>query len=87
MAVCFANLIKNGSKCSPDNTAITIAVTKYANSVAIKVTNHGVGVAEADYEKVFLKFARVTNELSNVVSARAWVFIGSSGMLSFIMAL
>lgn len=61
------NLVDNASKYSRDNTAITVSVSTSPTDLIIKVSDHGVGIAQADFAKLFQKFSRIDNPLSIAV--------------------
>lgn len=64
----FVNLIENASKYSHAGATIRVHVLAKAGQVEITVTDKGVGIAKADRERIFEKFTRVSNELSDTVS-------------------
>lgn len=63
------NLIENAAKYSFDNTKIDIkcGYTDNCEYVSISVSNIGVKLDEADYEKIFTKFSRIDNPLTRKV--------------------
>jgi PAS domain S-box-containing protein len=65
---CLANLIENASKYSPGNTTITVKLVRHAKEAEIIVKDQGVGIADADKDKIFEKFTRVNNALSDTVN-------------------
>ena len=56
----FANLLSNSSKFAPTGSLITISVRPEQEIVHVRVSNQGPGVPEADLERIFDKFNRVT---------------------------
>jgi PAS domain S-box-containing protein len=64
----FVNLLENASKYSYPGTKIKISIAQKASSVEIKVTDKGVGINKADQQRIFDKFTRVDNELSDTVT-------------------
>lgn len=56
------NLISNASKFAGTGTTIKVTTKQAADDLIIEVTDHGVGIAEADLDKLFKKFSRVSNE-------------------------
>lgn len=54
----MANLLSNAAKFSPPNADVTISVSKVSDRVRIAVTDRGVGVPEAFYDKIFQKFTQ-----------------------------
>lgn len=67
LRMAISNLVDNASKYTPENGTITLGVTQKASHVIISVTDTGVGIAPADQAKLFGKFVRVPNELSQKV--------------------
>jgi PAS domain S-box-containing protein len=68
IATCFANLIENASKYSPNGSIIEINVEPDDKFVSVIFTDHGVGINKPDHDKIFDKFTRVNNPLSDTVS-------------------
>jgi PAS domain S-box-containing protein len=68
LATAIANLIENASKYSPAHTTIKIVVRKNEHFVTIAVADQGVGIAPNDQIKIFEKFTRVNNALSDTVN-------------------
>lgn len=61
----LSNIVDNASKYSPQGRGITITIDKRAcNTVAISITDHGVGIGKDDLAKLFKKFSRIDNILS-----------------------
>ncbi|CAM4372296.1 PAS domain S-box-containing protein [Pedobacter westerhofensis] len=54
-----SNLLGNAIKYSPDNTPVTVQVTKISDVIKFSVTDKGIGITEADYAKIFDRFYRV----------------------------
>lgn len=65
----MTNLIENAAKYSDDNTEITVKAGFCNNceSVFVKVTDTGIGIAKEDYDKIFTKFSRIDNPLTRKV--------------------
>lgn len=63
-----ANLLENASKYSPDGKMISIMVSQTKNMAVISIKDQGVGIHKADQARIFEKFTRVDNELSDTVS-------------------
>lgn len=61
------NLLDNASKYSPDGARITVGVRQNKEWVSISVKDRGVGIAEEDRNKLFQKFSRINNPLSDTV--------------------
>jgi len=68
LCVALSNLIENASKYSPDGTVITIKTTQSSQATTIRVADKGVGIDEADQVKIFEKFTRVDNAMSDTVN-------------------
>jgi PAS domain S-box-containing protein len=64
----FVNLLENASKYSYPDTEIRVTMKKTAKRVEISVQDSGVGVSKADAKRIFDKFTRVDNELSDTVT-------------------
>lgn len=55
-----SNLISNAIKNSPDNSTVEIGTTRSGNnSIVIYVRDHGIGIAEANQERIFEPFYQV----------------------------
>lgn len=61
------NLVENAAKYSDENSNITIRAENCGDFVSIKVINTGIGIDEADYERIFEKFWRPNNPLTRKV--------------------
>lgn len=61
------NLIDNASKYSPEGSTITVSIRQSKGWVSISVKDNGVGIAPEDKEKLFQKFSRISNPLSDTV--------------------
>ncbi|MBC7707760.1 PAS domain S-box protein [Polaromonas sp.] len=62
------NLLENASKYSYPQSEITVAVSKRNGQVHIDITDNGVGVSHDNVEKIFDKFTRINNVLSDTVT-------------------
>ncbi len=62
------NLLENASKYSYDNTDIVIDISTDEKQVQITVKDNGVGIKKQDIARIFDKFTRVDNDLSDTVS-------------------
>jgi len=62
------NLLDNASKYSPSKSTITIRLESDQNKIRIHVTDKGVGIAKKDLSKLFKKFSRIQNELSDNIT-------------------
>jgi PAS domain S-box-containing protein len=54
----LANLLDNAVKFSPDGGTVTVAARRRTETVELRVTDEGVGVPEAEQERIFRKFYR-----------------------------
>jgi PAS domain S-box-containing protein len=68
MHVVFENLLDNASKYSFPDTTTTIELKEDRASIRIQVKDHGVGIPKEDQQKLFQKFSRIENPLSDIVS-------------------
>lgn len=59
LQVAVSNLIANAVKYSPDHTRVGVGVRSSKGFVEIAVTDQGVGIPEADLDRVFERFYRV----------------------------
>jgi PAS domain S-box-containing protein len=62
------NLLENASNYSPEGKKITVSLEKDDSGVKISVKDRGVGIAKKDFPKLFQKFSRVYNSLSDSVN-------------------
>lgn len=62
------NLLENASKYSRHKTEIGVRVKQTGSWIEIGVTDSGVGIAQKDQLKIFDKFTRVDNDLSDTVT-------------------
>ena len=63
-AMLIENLISNAIKYSKPSNKVHIRLKDRGDFVALAITDHGVGISEEDMPKIFNKFQRVENELS-----------------------
>jgi PAS domain S-box-containing protein len=63
----LANLIDNASKYTHEGGTITVGATQRGNKIELRIQDTGVGIAPAELEKLFEKFSRIPNELSDKV--------------------
>jgi two-component system sensor histidine kinase KdpD len=57
----FTNLLSNSLKYSPEDSVVLVQAQPVDNqSLLVRVQNHGPGVPEADLERIFDKFYRIT---------------------------
>ena len=60
----LSNLVSNALKYSPAGGDVTISVRTEPDWVAVDVTDHGDGIAEADLPKLFQPFGRLPNAVA-----------------------
>ncbi|WP_169306823.1 PAS domain-containing sensor histidine kinase [Pedobacter polaris] len=58
----MVNLINNAIKYSPPQSSITIGYQLHGTAVKIYVTDHGIGIGEADQKQLFERFYRVQSQ-------------------------
>lgn len=63
-----ANVIENASKYTPDGKKIVVELTSDGAYASLSITDEGVGIHEKNIDKIFDKFTRIDNELSDTVS-------------------
>lgn len=63
----FINLLDNACKYSYPGSKITVDVSARKNYVKISISDTGVGIDKGDYRRIFEKFTRVDNNLSDTV--------------------
>ncbi len=68
MELVFVNLLENASKYSHPGAKAKVIVKKKDDSVEVAFIDKGVGINEEDQKRVFDKFTRANNELSDTVS-------------------
>ena len=68
LRMALENLVDNASKYTPDRGVITVTAQATHDGLTITIKDTGVGVAPADADKLFKKFSRIPNALSNNVS-------------------
>lgn len=63
------NLVDNASKYTPEGKKITVKISEQPKTkkVVISVKDEGVGIAEEDFNRLFQKFSRLDNVLSQAV--------------------
>jgi PAS domain S-box-containing protein len=69
MRMVLENLIDNASKYTPADKKITVTIRKPSEkTVSIDVKDQGVGIEATDCEKIFDKFVRIDNSLSDTIN-------------------
>lgn len=59
LVVAIGNLVENAVAYSPSHTRVAVGVRKREDRVEISVTDQGIGIAEAEQERIFERFYRV----------------------------
>ena len=59
LVTALRNLIDNAVNYSPEHTRVAIGVRRVGNAVELTVTDQGIGIPEADLERIFERFYRV----------------------------
>jgi PAS domain S-box-containing protein len=67
MRMVLENMIDNASKYSDPEKAVSVTLKDDGESIVVAIKDNGVGVAPEDIEKLFEKFNRIHNHLSNHV--------------------
>jgi signal transduction histidine kinase len=62
------NLLSNAIKFTPDNGRVTIIATASGDKVRVSVTDTGIGIAESDFDKLFMPFKQIDSQLSSQYS-------------------
>lgn len=68
LKLAVSNLVENASKYSARNKNIHIAAVVKRDNLHVSIRDEGVGINEADHQKIFEKFTRVENKLSDTVN-------------------
>jgi PAS domain S-box-containing protein len=68
LKLAFVNLLENAIKYSYPGGTITVQLQKNTKSLQIEISDQGVGIASKDTKRIFDKFTRVSNELSDTVN-------------------
>lgn len=61
------NLIDNASKYTPEQGSITVSLKEIDDGISISITDTGVGIDKPAMAKLFNKFSRIPNDLSEKV--------------------
>lgn len=61
------NLIDNAGKYTPPGGTISVSIAKGGGTYIISIKDTGVGIDEESLAKLFVKFTRIQNELSDIV--------------------
>ncbi|MFN7930172.1 MAG: HAMP domain-containing sensor histidine kinase [Blastocatellia bacterium] len=63
IAQAFVNLLDNAAKYSGNARNIEVQLAQQAKYATLAITDHGIGIASAEHEKIFEKFYRVGSSL------------------------
>lgn len=62
------NLVSNAIKYTPEGGKITVTAAREENQYVLSVTDTGVGIAKADFDRLFKQFSRIPNSRTSVVA-------------------
>lgn len=68
MKLVFMNLLENASKYSYPDTVVTINIRRDNTYLEIEICDEGVGISNENIPKIFQKFTRINNDLSDTVT-------------------
>ncbi|MCW2763417.1 MAG: putative histidine kinase [Marmoricola sp.] len=68
ISLVISNLLENASKYSPEGTSIAVKGIKKGSKLILSITDSGVGINAKDTGRIFDKFTRVSNTMSDTVS-------------------
>jgi signal transduction histidine kinase len=74
LAQVFSNLLANAIKYSPGGGVIEVVQSQTAAEVSVSITDHGIGVPEADREHLFERYHRGSN-VSGIVGTGVGLYI------------
>jgi signal transduction histidine kinase len=64
ISMALINILNNAVQFTPDRGEISIGVEQRSHEVWIKISDSGIGIAEADLEKIFDKFYQVADHMT-----------------------
>ena len=67
MLLVFINLLENASKYSYEDSQITVRIVNKSKYIEVSIKDTGVGISKENQIRIFEKFTRVDNELSDTV--------------------
>lgn len=67
MRMVLENLLDNAGKYSPNGSVVTIDIFEDAEQAVVAIADQGVGILAVDQPKLFKKFSRIENSLSESV--------------------
>jgi two-component system CheB/CheR fusion protein len=65
MLMVIENLLDNAGKYSPNDSTVTITISQKDNNTNISFMDTGVGIRKTDINKLFKKFSRINNKISD----------------------
>lgn len=68
MNLVLVNLLENASKYSRPESEIHVSMRRNAGKLEVVVKDYGVGISKHDKQRIFDKFTRIDNELSDTVT-------------------
>jgi PAS domain S-box-containing protein len=68
LRMALSNIIDNASKYSHPGSRITVSLKQDGHDAVLRFRDQGVGISPADQAKLFSKFTRIPNELSDQVN-------------------
>jgi two-component system, cell cycle sensor histidine kinase PleC len=68
MTMVIANLLDNAGKYSPHGGQVTIDIEQTDDQTVVSIKDSGVGIRKSDRQKLFKKFSRIENSLTNSVA-------------------
>ncbi len=71
-----SNLLHNAAKYSPAGTSIELSVTRLDSTIEISVTDHGDGIKEEEFERIFDPYARLAKDKNRVEGLGLGLYIG-----------
>jgi two-component system sensor histidine kinase VicK len=79
MKLAVQNLIDNAIKYSADNSKIDITLTSDNENIEFKIQDQGIGIPEAQQQKIFTKFFRGDNaEKVNTIGSGLGLFLAQN---------
>lgn len=64
----FENLLSNASKYSPNGSTLTVTSQPTKKYAEIRIRDNGVGIDPKDHKRIFDKFTRIDNNMSDTVN-------------------
>jgi signal transduction histidine kinase len=66
LQIALSNLIDNALKYTPKNTPVYVDLSEQPDTIQLKVTDLGPGIAESEKARIFEKFYRSGNEATRI---------------------